>query len=60
MIPIDQHCLHRCLARPHELDRPGLPRTRRHTELLIQYWDPVTLWDVFGVVGDVMVGWHTL
>jgi hypothetical protein len=48
--------LGRCCARPDELDRPGTLRTRQHTELLIQYWDAVTLWDVFGVVGDVKVG----
>ncbi|THH20301.1 hypothetical protein EUX98_g8604 [Antrodiella citrinella] len=38
------------------LDEPGINsrRSREHTELLVQAFDLTTLWDEYGVVGDIV------
>ncbi|KDQ62230.1 hypothetical protein JAAARDRAFT_189576 [Jaapia argillacea MUCL 33604] len=44
----------KCQAPPDELEREGRPRFRDHTEVLVETFDPGDLWDVFGVVADVI------
>ncbi|PIL37761.1 transcription factor [Ganoderma sinense ZZ0214-1] len=43
----------KCLAFPDNLENPGKPRFREHTECLVETFTPRVLWDVFGVVADV-------
>ena len=45
----------RCQATPENFDRAGTPRFREHTRKLVETFDPGTLWDAFGVIGDVIV-----
>ncbi|KAH9946447.1 hypothetical protein B0H21DRAFT_779117 [Amylocystis lapponica] len=44
----------KCQATPEELAGAGTPRFREHTEQMINAFDAETLWDVFGVVDDVV------
>ncbi|KAI0669707.1 hypothetical protein C8Q78DRAFT_977285 [Trametes maxima] len=44
----------KCQALPEELDETGVPRFCDHTHQLWETYDPGTLWDVFGIVDDVM------
>ncbi|KAH9951837.1 hypothetical protein B0H21DRAFT_843134 [Amylocystis lapponica] len=44
----------KCYATPDELGSAGPTRFRAHTECLIETFDPGTLWDVFGVVDEVV------
>ncbi|KAM6496272.1 hypothetical protein JOM56_008978 [Amanita muscaria] len=43
----------RCTGKPEDLDGPSLPRTKKYTELLIKYLDLKTLWQDYGVAGEV-------
>ncbi|KAI0357042.1 hypothetical protein OH77DRAFT_1531956 [Trametes cingulata] len=43
----------KCRARPDELEKIGAPRFRAHTECLYETFEISTLWDTFGVNGDV-------
>ncbi|TBU51366.1 hypothetical protein BD310DRAFT_834530 [Dichomitus squalens] len=44
----------KCCARPTELETEGPPRFREHTECLMETFDAATLWDVFGINGNVL------
>ncbi|TDL19558.1 hypothetical protein BD410DRAFT_726969 [Rickenella mellea] len=44
----------KCQAAPNELDGEGIPRFREHTRCLIDTFKLDTLWDTFGVIGDVV------
>ena len=46
---------HRCRAPPDNLESAGQPRFRAHTEAIMDAFDPLTMWDVFGIVADVQV-----
>ncbi|TFK91072.1 hypothetical protein K466DRAFT_542342 [Polyporus arcularius HHB13444] len=43
----------KCLASPEELERAGDPRFRELTGYLCEHYDRRTLWETFGIVGDV-------
>jgi hypothetical protein len=45
----------RCRAAPNDLGQAGRPRTREHLAELLDTYPVGTLWDVFGVNGDVEV-----
>ncbi|KDQ58372.1 hypothetical protein JAAARDRAFT_128445 [Jaapia argillacea MUCL 33604] len=44
----------KCRAPPEELEREGRPRFRAHTEALMDTFEPIDLWDAFGLVADVI------
>ncbi|TBU36576.1 hypothetical protein BD309DRAFT_995548 [Dichomitus squalens] len=44
----------KCRARPTELANEGPPRFRDHTECLMETFDALTLWDVFGLDSNVV------
>ncbi|KAH7923128.1 hypothetical protein BV22DRAFT_1016022 [Leucogyrophana mollusca] len=44
----------KCLALRTDLDSGGLPRCREHTDLLISTLRPATLWDEYGIIGDIV------
>ncbi|TFY78106.1 hypothetical protein EWM64_g5904 [Hericium alpestre] len=45
----------KCLACPENLDdRTAAPRFRDHTDIQVESFDAVTLWDTFGTVADVV------
>ncbi|KDQ56151.1 hypothetical protein JAAARDRAFT_195354 [Jaapia argillacea MUCL 33604] len=44
----------KCRAAPDELETEGMPRFRNHTELLVETFDSIDLWDAFGIVADVI------
>lgn len=47
---------YRCTASAKDLDAPGsMLRCREHTESCIENLEPDDLWDVYGIVGDVVV-----
>jgi hypothetical protein len=48
-------CSFRCRAPPDGLDDAGIPRSRDHLAELRDAYPFQTLWDVFGVNGDVEV-----
>ena len=46
----------RCTASPKDLDQgDSILRREEHTEMLIQAFELGNLWDVYGIVGDVVV-----
>lgn len=51
-----------CLKERTKLDEPGEggKRSKEHTELLLDAFDLVTLWDDYGVVGDLVVSEYFL
>lgn len=50
--------LNRCTASSSELDGPGGRRTRSFTKVLIDELDAKTLWDEYGIDGDILVCFH--
>jgi hypothetical protein len=52
---LEQH-LFRCDARPKDLDSPDARmRSHKKTNNYVQYLDPKTLWDDYGIRSDVVV-----
>ena len=49
---------HSCLQSHDHLgdDLPARRRTREHTEALIEAYNLGTLWDEYGIIGDIIVG----
>jgi len=45
----------RCTANRKDLDGEGGRRSREHTELLVNELELGTLWDEYGLVGDLIV-----
>ena len=46
----------RCTAPANDLDgRQHVHRSQAHTELLVQEFELGTLWDEYGLVGDIIV-----
>ena len=45
----------RCTASSSDLDGPGGRRTREFTKALIDELDAKTLWDEYGIDGDILV-----
>ncbi len=45
----------RCTANRTDLDGEGGRRSREHTELLVNEFELGTLWDEYGLVGDIIV-----
>jgi hypothetical protein len=45
----------RCTAKRTDLDGGGGRRSREHTELLVNEFELGTLWDEYGLVGDIIV-----
>jgi hypothetical protein len=45
----------RCTADKNDLDGGGCRRCREHTELLVSEFELGTLWDEYGLVGDIVV-----
>ena len=45
----------RCTARPESLDEGGGLLSHEHTELLLEAFNLKTLWDDYGIVGDLVV-----
>ncbi len=45
----------RCMARPDELHSSGTRQTHKHTRQLLDSFDLNTLWDDYGIVGDLVV-----
>jgi hypothetical protein len=48
-------CMGRCTARPENLDGPSTLRRREHTDALVETFELGTLWDDYGIVGDIVV-----
>ena len=48
-------CSFRCTAHYDDLDTGGGPRAQTHTEQLLQTLDLRTLWEDYGIVGNVEV-----
>jgi hypothetical protein len=46
---------YRCLAKHDDLDGMGGYRSRRHREEVMKKHNLTELWDMFGIVGDVVV-----
>jgi hypothetical protein len=46
----------RCTAPSRNLDGDATRRCQAHTELLVQEFELGTLWDEYGLVGDIVVG----
>ncbi|KAH7905240.1 hypothetical protein BJ138DRAFT_1138338 [Hygrophoropsis aurantiaca] len=44
----------KCTAYPNSLDSGGIKRSREHTDLLVELIDLKSLWDEFGLVGDLV------
>ncbi|KAH7912047.1 hypothetical protein BJ138DRAFT_1135015 [Hygrophoropsis aurantiaca] len=44
----------KCLAIRNALDEPRLHRCREHTDLLVNTLDSKTLWDEYGIIGDIV------
>ncbi|TBU25238.1 hypothetical protein BD311DRAFT_780434 [Dichomitus squalens] len=44
----------KCRARPTDLENEGPPRFREHTECLMETFDTLTLWDVFGLDRNIV------
>lgn len=56
LLPPQQFSLYyRCTARKDDLDGGGGHRSREHTELLVSEFELGTLWDEYGLVGDIIV-----
>jgi hypothetical protein len=45
----------RCTAQPFDLDGDGGARTRELVDVLIEEVDLGTLWDEWGIIGDITV-----
>ena len=45
----------KCLTHQENLDKDSLWRQREHTELIIRELDPQTLWEEYGIDGDIVV-----
>jgi hypothetical protein len=45
----------RCTAKRTDLDGGVRRRSREHTELLVSEFELGTLWDEYGLVGDIIV-----
>ena len=52
----------RCTAPAHELDSDKwhVHRSQAHTELLVESFELGVVWDEYGLVGDVVVGFFFL
>lgn len=48
-------CTLRCTALQTDLDGGGVRRSHEHTDQLLQVFDLKTLWDDYGIVGDLIV-----
>jgi hypothetical protein len=48
-------CSFRCTAHHDDLDAGGGPRAQTHMEQLLQMLDLRTLWEDYGIVGNVEV-----
>jgi hypothetical protein len=59
MIQTDQR-YRRCTAPSHNLDGDATRQCQVHTEMLVQEFELGTLWDEFGLVGDIVVGFTFL
>jgi hypothetical protein len=47
----------RCTAPPTDLDGEGyVPRSRDHTEALVEEFELGVLWNEYGLIGDIVVG----
>ncbi|KAH7924426.1 hypothetical protein BV22DRAFT_1047450, partial [Leucogyrophana mollusca] len=44
----------KCLALRTDLDKGGLYRCREHTDMLVDELDSATLWDEYGIIGDLI------
>jgi hypothetical protein len=56
--PFSIPCLYhfsRCTAKRTDLDGESGRRSREHTELLVNEFELGTLWDEYGLVGDIIV-----
>lgn len=45
----------RCTSRPENLDEKSPRRCREHWETIVKAFELGTLWDEYGVVGDIVV-----
>ena len=50
------HWCYSCTAKSDDLDGGGGPRSREHTELLVCSFELGVLWDEYGLIGDIVVG----
>lgn len=48
-----RHC--RCTAHKNDLETPGIPRSKEHTDEIKEVLELGDLWHVYGVVGSVEV-----
>jgi hypothetical protein len=45
----------RCTSRPDNLDAKSMRRHRHHTEVIVEAFELGALWDLYGLVGDIVV-----
>jgi hypothetical protein len=51
----DSFWIPRCTSPPDYLDKKSPCRCREHTEVIVEAFELGTLWDEYGLVGDIVV-----
>ena len=45
----------RCLSPPKKFDEAIVPRSREHTAILVENEELISVWDEYGLIGDIVV-----